>query len=104
MTGAWMIYAIVLASFAYVAALVAEHVMWVWRAPRRVPWLVAIGISVTGPLVVPMMRGPLEPARVGTRAGVVADHRLTSLVDQRDANPESVRTDLVAGTDRKSVV
>jgi beta-lactamase regulating signal transducer with metallopeptidase domain len=98
MMSAWMVYATVLSAFAYAATLAAEHVMWIWRSPRRVPWLIAVGISVLGPLVLPMTRGAQERATSATQSTATIDARLTAAVDRRESKSEPVPTTPVAGS------
>jgi beta-lactamase regulating signal transducer with metallopeptidase domain len=97
MMSAWMIYAVVLALFACLAALAAEHLMWMWRAPRRLPWLTALGIAVIGPLVLPIMRSAHAPIPTAVARTIHVDNdHLTNSVARRDATTNAERTDLYA--------
>lgn len=90
-----MIYAVILTTFAYLAALAAEHLMWMWRAPRRLPWLIAIGIAVFAPLVLPMMHSAHESIPTAESPGIhSANDRLTAAFENRDASTDVARTDL----------
>ena len=98
MISAWMAYAIVLTAFACVAAELAEHVMWIWRTPRRVPWLIAIAISFFGPLVLPFVNGSPRPAPVATPGIAAANDRLTVGVGHRNPAPARMPTAFVSAT------
>lgn len=48
---AWMLYSILMASFAALAAATIDRCFAIWRLPRRYLWLSAMMIAVLAPFV-----------------------------------------------------
>lgn len=57
----WMLYATLLGALITASALALEHVVALWRGPRRVVWLGALAAAVTVPVGAALRHGP-EPA------------------------------------------
>ena len=57
MMSVWMVYAVAITGITYLAAAAVEHLLWIWRAPRRAAWIVALVVGTTAPLLTPSWRG-----------------------------------------------
>lgn len=64
MTGAWMCYAVLISAVAYVSAAIADYLLWMWRGPRRVAWLIAVVVATVAPLALPAWRAASRTAPV----------------------------------------
>lgn len=98
MISAWMIYAVILTAFACVATAAAEHLMWIWRAPRRLPWLFALGVAVSGPLAIPVIHSAHESTPTSySRSRLMGGEDGTSRVEPRDVKAMTRRASPRAG-------
>jgi len=65
----WMLYAMLIAALITASALALEHVVALWRGPRRIVWLVALAAAVMVPVGEALRHGPERavPPRRATR-------------------------------------
>lgn len=56
MTLLWMVYALMIGGIACFASAAAEHLLWIWRGPRRIAWLAALVVGVAAPFLIPAWR------------------------------------------------
>jgi beta-lactamase regulating signal transducer with metallopeptidase domain len=49
-----MVYAVVITGITYFAAALLEHLLSIWRAPRRAAWLSALVIGTVAPVLIPV--------------------------------------------------